>query len=215
MDTCPNCHRGLEADPPTCPHCGADVAALRSMLQGGTRPERSSPDRSPGGGLVQGKKAQAIVAAGILSAIGVLLLILLWPSKFPDMVLTPAASNPTGEDPCLVKDQCVVLYLAPWCGYCRKAISVAQGMIDKFEGTDTGLKVVVGSGQPDALEAMAEGIGVGTFLDGDRRLWNALGISGVPAWYLVDSHGTIRGQVSGYANMPMILKALGHEPEKI
>lgn len=114
-------------------------------------------------------------------------------SSFPD-VRFPTLSSQSGPSlaTCSVK-KCLTVYLAPWCGYCRKAtplILEARKFLKK-QGVET--RVIIGMDQPQTLQEYALEFGPDTLLD----LNGALNVSGVPHFYVSNASGEIIKEIGG------------------
>ncbi len=92
---------------------------------------------------------------------------------------------------CEGRNYCVVVYLAPWCPYCREEIPYLRTLLDKTRNGDTGLKVVVGLGHsPGDNEAMADKIAKqGVMIDTNRKIATSLGVRSLPTFTVLDKTG--------------------------
>lgn len=129
--------------------------------------------------------------------LGILLVIFQWKSGAFQMMRDPASIS---GNTCEGKKFCALVYLAPWCPHCRSALSHTQMLLQKSRFGDTGVRVVVGMGEPDQSAAMANKIAHGVAVDTDDKIARDLGIQGVPAYIVMDKEGTriLEGQ-EGYA----------------
>lgn len=114
-------------------------------------------------------------------------------SGFPDVRL-PTLSSQAGPTlaSCPTK-KCLTVYLAPWCGYCRKAtpMIIETRKYLKEQGVET--RVIIGMDQPQPLQEYASSFGPDTLID----LNGALEVSGVPHFYVSNSSGEILKEVGG------------------
>jgi thiol-disulfide isomerase/thioredoxin len=215
MAACPNCHRELpENVQDTCPACGANLAQLEALLSGSRpRVERPPMGKSAGGGLI-GKIVGGVIA---LTIAGVVAYSLLKTEPFPQVALSPAPSNKISVDPCIGKSTCVVVYLAPWCGYCKLAVPTVKELAKRWaDDPNRGIKAVVSSGkiQQNYVMALALSPEVHVSIDATRALSRELqnlGFKGVPHWYRLDEQGHIAADVAGFGASAALLDALGVE----
>ncbi len=96
-------------------------------------------------------------------------------------------------DPCSGKKTCVVVYMAPWCPACKQVLPAVIQLMSKTKAAKTlGAKVYVGRGEtPAADEKMAREIGAGAFTDSDLQMHKKLKVGYYPAFYVMDSEGSI------------------------
>jgi thiol-disulfide isomerase/thioredoxin len=96
-------------------------------------------------------------------------------------------------DTCGGKEFCVSVYMAPWCPHCKTALPQVQKMLALTQtGGKTGVRVVIGMGEPDKNEAMAKSIAKeGVVIDHDTSIAKKLNIRGVPSFIVLDKEGTV------------------------
>lgn len=118
--------------------------------------------------------------------------------RFPDLELVAAESSDSDADPCVGRDRCIVVYLAPWCSACRRSLDTLR-QVDEMFGDDpeVGLLVFVGSAPRGDVEAMAAQIEGPVFVDPDAVLWEQLGVEGYPHWFTLDGRRQILQTVAG------------------
>ena len=173
---------------------------------------------SPAGGSEGSGSIGKIVGGVIALAIAaVVAYSLLKTDPFPQVDLSPAPANEVSSDPCIGKPTCVVVYMAPWCGYCKRAVPTVKELAKLWvDDPDRGIKAVVGSGRGNQNYVMALALSPEVYVSIDatqslyRELQN-LGFKGVPHWYRIDEQGHIAADVAGFGASAALLDALGVE----
>lgn len=93
---------------------------------------------------------------------------------------------------CEGRDFCVSVYMAPWCPHCKTALPKVQQLLSKTQmGGKTGVRVVIGMGEPAQNEAMANAIAKNVVLDHDTKIAKQLNVRGVPSFIVLDKEGTV------------------------
>ena len=122
----------------------------------------------------------------------------IWPTKLADVELKPAASAASSSDPCIGKDRCVVVVVAPWCPACKVAVPIINEMAKRFaDSPKVGIKPVVAYDQEANLEKMAKSLTGPVFLDPSGALLRKMGDKGVPYWYVVTSSNRVVEDFAG------------------
>ena len=210
MADCLNCHQPMPDTAATCPRCGADVEKMRAILA--PRDASYAPRGRPSATADQAaaRSFPVVPVILLLAAVGVVAYLLMPTTKaFPQVTLPPAKANTQGTNPCLTKEKCVIVYMAPWCPFCQRTIPIVQEMVEHYKDSgEVGVKVIIGNDGRGKLEDMAEKVGTNTFLDPDGTLWNAVGAKGVPHWFVLDSTGKQVAELGGFGPMAAILKKL-------
>lgn len=92
---------------------------------------------------------------------------------------------------CEGKEFCVSVYMAPWCPHCKTAVPQVQKMLSKTILGKTGVRVVIGMGQPAQNAAMANSIAKDVVVDNDTKIARQLNVKSVPAYMVLDKDGTV------------------------
>ncbi len=140
-----------------------------------------------------------LLAVGLVVFFGFRLL----PRKVDLGSLEPVAAKASmpGSKSCLGKDQCIVVYLAPWCPHCSSSIPLVKETIATFrDSANTGAMAVVGMDEPQANEAYAARIGESVFVDNDGDLRSKLKVGGVPHWLMLNAEGKVVKSFAGAPN---------------
>jgi len=119
-------------------------------------------------------------------------------SDLNHVIWDKADANHGFEDPCKNKDRCVIVFIAPWCGYCRASEPFISALRSDAAASSTfGLKIVIGSDNASALQTKARELGDNTFLDTNGLIMSAAGVRGYPSWISTDTEGTILARLGG------------------
>lgn len=110
--------------------------------------------------------------------------------------LTNAAGEAPGPDPCVGKERCAVVYVAPWCPACKQMLPSLLDLRDKYwKGSGTrAIKFVVGQGEPEQNRSMAKTIGDGAFVDPDGAFARKMKVEHFPTVWLTDASGKVLEQ---------------------
>lgn len=128
------------------------------------------------------------------------------PSPFADCTALSASPSTAAADvpdlrlPCFtgghevalrdLRGPAVVNIWASWCGPCRAELPVMQSLAAKGAGQLTVLGVDVGdSREAGASFATDKGVTMPTLFDADRKMINALALTGLPATVFIDATG--------------------------
>jgi thiol-disulfide isomerase/thioredoxin len=108
-------------------------------------------------------------------------------------------SSSTAKDPCLFSSRCLIVYLAPWCPYCKSSQKVLVALENQLKklGSSNGIRVVVGMDTKEKLEKYASNFSLPVYIDDSKDLYNLLNCSGVPSWTVIDMEGHTIFQESG------------------
>lgn len=90
--------------------------------------------------------------------------------------------------------KCLTVYVAPWCGYCRRATPMLLALRGYLKKNGVAMRVVIGLDRPEAMLAYAKVFGPDTFLDPNGRAQPA---SGVPNFRVSDAKGVVLHSQSG------------------
>ncbi|MBI5622664.1 MAG: TlpA family protein disulfide reductase [Elusimicrobia bacterium] len=88
---------------------------------------------------------------------------------------------------------CLTVYVAPWCGYCRRGTPVILALRKLLADNGVSMRVIVGMDAMEAVRAYAAEFGPDTLLDPD----GAFRVSGVPHFLVSDASGAITKRVPG------------------
>lgn len=90
--------------------------------------------------------------------------------------------------------RCVTVYVAPWCGYCRKSVGLIQAFRAHLKKTGVESRVIVGRDGPEAVRAYAAEFGPDALLDAAGAVPLP---GGVPHFVSTDAAGAALKRVSG------------------
>jgi thiol-disulfide isomerase/thioredoxin len=111
--------------------------------------------------------------------------------------LTPSDAHGAEVHPCLLSTRCLVVYLAPWCPYCKRSVPIVQKLQERWEGDEIGIVAVIGADSSENIQAMAKTVGEGSYVDLDQSFGKQMGVKGVPAWFLMNDRGEVLTSFSG------------------
>ena len=107
------------------------------------------------------------------------------PRKFPS--LFKAKSGAPVTDYCLLKQRCLVVYLAPWCPACKASIGLIRATQRFAENNpNLGVQLIVGMDSDYKLQNFASELGSSTFVDSSSRIQNSVSVGVVPSWFVLD-----------------------------
>lgn len=106
-------------------------------------------------------------------------------------------------DPCEEKSACIVAYVAPWCSQCHAATELINHLIDYTDGTEVGVRIVVGGDEMSRLSEMAESYDSYVFFDPYNEYKNEARVGGVPQFISWDASGHEIERVVGRPNLPV------------
>lgn len=98
------------------------------------------------------------------------------------------------------KENCLAIYLAPWCGYCRQMHPTIIEMKRKLSKDGINVDVILGMDTPENLIAYAKTFPFSVTLDPDRQFIEAVDGRGVPLFVVSDTKGIIIKKKSGGSN---------------
>jgi hypothetical protein len=113
--------------------------------------------------------------------------------RLPDLRLPTASAQ---EGPSLRScptAKCLIVYVAPWCGYCRAATPMILALRDYLQSRGVTTRIVVGKDRLAVLRDYARDFGPDTLLDPDE----AFPVGGVPHFFVTDRAGAVLKEVSG------------------
>ncbi|WP_158587171.1 TlpA family protein disulfide reductase [Motilimonas pumila] len=108
-----------------------------------------------------------------------------------------------------LSDQCVVIFVAPWCPTCHKLTPMMNELAAqlKAEGIDT--QVVIGKDDMAEVKQYAGRFDFAVFTDPEGQSFKQVGLKGVPAFYAVNRSGDIKASIEGgYPEVARLRKAL-------
>lgn len=159
-----------------------------------------------GGGQTAGPSAGGLLAdyrpQFLLGLVGIVLLagwLLYEQGIFGFGTLPPFKKQSSSSfDPCRGKERCVVAFFAPWCPACRATLPLMYALADRAARTGkVGIQIVIGRDEIDNLHSMASKISGSVYLDEDQSFADAAGVSGVPAWWVIDQRRKILARGTG------------------
>lgn len=124
--------------------------------------------------------------------------------QIPEVFLKPFVKSEL--DPCLKKERCIIVYLAPWCPSCTASQPFLIRAKEKIAyNKKVGIKFIIGMDEEPSLLKMASSFGNQAYLDSKSEFSQAVGIRGVPSLLITNINGKIidRGLPAHIAgNMP-------------
>ncbi len=117
--------------------------------------------------------------------------------KVPAEIATLQSARGTTEKFCMGRGKCLVAFVAPWCGYCRKSTPLIQTLLKKYQGEDFKVNVVVSADENASMDPYAAELGKGAFYDPQTAFATSVGVRGFPTWVLFDDKGTAVKTASG------------------
>lgn len=84
--------------------------------------------------------------------------------------------------------KCLTMYVAPWCGICRRSTGVIRALRDHLNAKGVETRVVVGRDKPGEVRAYALEFGGGTFIDSPGNFPLK---GGVPNFVVSDAEGKV------------------------
>jgi len=108
----------------------------------------------------------------------------------PEASQLKAARGSDGTTFCMGRQKCLVAFVAPWCGYCRRSTPLMQSLLQKYKPSgDLVFNVVVTGDETASIEGYASELGGGAFYDPQNQFASAMGVRGFPTWVLFDASG--------------------------
>ncbi|MBI5208863.1 MAG: TlpA family protein disulfide reductase [Elusimicrobia bacterium] len=89
--------------------------------------------------------------------------------------------------------KCLTVYVAPWCGYCRRATPIIVELQRRLPKDAATLRVVVGMDSMEAVRQYAREFGPDTLLDPE----GSFRMNGVPQFLVSDASGRLVKKVPG------------------
>lgn len=196
MRTCWYCKKSISPAVRHCPLCAADQETP------GTRPQRARSLQElrkgqPKGMVIMAENAQvrsrrwiwvAVLAIAIAGTIWGLL---------PERLKTDRLDT-FDDAPCAAYDRCVVVYVAGWSPATKRTLGTMRRLQPALNRNQTGLGAVIAADEDDAfVDALAEALPVGGWLDTDDAFMKQHDIETVPTWFVIDSTGKVLERVDG------------------
>ena len=86
------------------------------------------------------------------------------------------------------KDRCLMIYVAPWCTYCRRSHQAILSTVKTLESRGIPVFVVLGMDKIDKLKDYAAEFPFPVYFDRDRHFFHHLNGKGVP-YFVTWAHG--------------------------
>jgi len=90
--------------------------------------------------------------------------------------------------------KCLTVYVAPWCGYCRRATPLLKEAKAALAAQGISTRIVIGMDQLAAVEEYAREFGADALIDVDSKVKVP---GGVPHFFMSDAGGTILKNQAG------------------
>ncbi|MBI4678236.1 MAG: TlpA family protein disulfide reductase [Elusimicrobia bacterium] len=90
-------------------------------------------------------------------------------------------------------ERCLTVYVAPWCGYCRRGTPLIIALKRLLERNGVATRIIVGMDAMEAVREYASEFGPDTLLDPD----SSFRVSGVPHFIISDASGSVAKKVPG------------------
>ncbi|MBA2403362.1 MAG: redoxin domain-containing protein [Bdellovibrionales bacterium] len=105
----------------------------------------------------------------------------------------PVSRDPAMVDSCAQKRMCAVVYLAPWCPACQQVTPTLMTFLANAQKSKLfGLQVIIGAGRKAGEnEKKANALGMGTMVDNDNKIANALGVTYYPTFIVIDNKRSV------------------------
>jgi hypothetical protein len=196
MRACWYCKKTISPTVRICPFCTADQETP------GTPPKRARRLEELRKGQPRGMVVMAEQAAPRsrrwlwLAALVVGIVAIIW-ALLPTRLHTDRLA-PFNEATCVEHDRCVVVYVAGWSPATKRTLGSMRRLQPLLAKADTGLGAVIASDEDDVfVDALAEALPVGGWLDTDDRMLKDMDIETVPTWFVIDSSGKVLNRVDG------------------
>lgn len=116
-------------------------------------------------------------------------------TSFPAPRLPMSRGNQSIGDACTGKRQCLIFFVAPWCGACHKSVNFLTAINSELRNNPAvGFSIIVGRDREAAIRKMATLFPFPVGMDFNRQASPYFG-SSVPSWIVIDDsrHITARG----------------------
>ncbi|MBI4375891.1 MAG: redoxin family protein [Elusimicrobia bacterium] len=113
--------------------------------------------------------------------------------QLPDLELPTLAAEPKVKLSHCPTEKCLLIYVAPWCPYCRAATGPINALRTYLKDRDIASRVVVGMDKSESVREYAREFGPDTLLDEH----GAFNVSGVPHFIIADRKGLVIKAVPG------------------
>ena len=111
------------------------------------------------------------------------------PADLSPLLLQPAQANTLTADPCLNKQRCVIVNIAPWCPACASTLPLIRVLRDAWMNSPRyGFKIIVSADRLDALQDEARSIGDNTYVDPENRFVKMTHFNAFPTWVVLDEN---------------------------
>ena len=97
-------------------------------------------------------------------------------------------------------EKCLTIYVAPWCGACRRAHTMILSLVDQLEAEGVRADVVLGMDDTEALVEYAKTFPFSVTFDEKGQYFNQLSARGVPYFAATNEYGKVMNSRSGASN---------------
>lgn len=106
-------------------------------------------------------------------------------------------------------DQCVVIFVAPWCPTCHKLTPMMNKLAAELKSQGIETQVVIGKDDLAEVKAYAQRFDFAVFTDPEGESFKQVGLKGVPAFYAINRSGDITASIEGgYPEVERLRNAL-------
>jgi hypothetical protein len=167
------------------------------------RPRAAAPAAAPPVSSGRGRPGRRILL--LLAAVGVAAALYAVRSKPRLAAGTLPLVGPDGQaaaatrsvDGCAGEKGCLVVYVAPWCGPCRRSLPGDVALADYLKGRGYETTFVVGMDKYPSCVEMVRSLGREAFVDESGAWAKKMGVSGVPHFLVTDREGRVRKRQAG------------------
>jgi len=202
---CPKCNKSIKDNSIECPFCGIVIEKYKSADTFNPGEMMSEPEEQKAHRNIPYLKIGLIIVG----------IILLWmtlrPQHEPELTAGSFEGSEISAISCEAKEKCVIVYVAPWCPYCKMALGVIKELRAKWADSESiDFIIVIGLDKIKNLNRMADEIGGEVYLDPDGDVIKRFGGRGIPHWYVLDSDNKLLRHFGGYVpEVELLIQRLG------